>query len=293
MKDLALLVPVYASFLVLSGCFGSQRFSLSSLANHVEIIAHRGASHLAPENTLASVELAWQLGADAVEVDVHLTADRRIVAIHDPSTGRTADRRLHVARTASGRLRHLDVGRHKNEQFAGEAIPFLEEVLATVPPGRQLFIEIKCGPEILPTLEPILTDSGKRSQVAMIGFELNTMAQAKEAMSDIPVHWLCDTILWAPYSGSLARKAKARGVDALNVQHMGITPGFIACVKQAGLKLYTWTVDNPADAIRLKVLGVDGITTNRPGWLRSRIMRPSMLVEGGDASQTEEAVPAS
>ena len=145
-----MFTPMYASFLVASGRIRRRRLRFSDLAGHIKIIAHRGASHLAPENTLASVELAWRLGADAVEVDVRLTRDGRIVAIHDPTTDRTAGIHLEVAATHSSHLRRLDVGRYKHPRFAGERIPYLEEVLQTVPPGRQLFVEIKCGPQILP-----------------------------------------------------------------------------------------------------------------------------------------------
>ena len=145
MNELALSLSVCSSFEVVSGRVRSPRPHLSNLVERVKIIAHRGASHLAPENTLASVNLAWELGADAVEVDVHLTGDGRIVAIHDTTTGRTGGTQLEVAQTYSRHLRRLDVGRHKNHDFAGEPIPFLGEVLDTIPPGRHLFIEIKCG----------------------------------------------------------------------------------------------------------------------------------------------------
>jgi glycerophosphoryl diester phosphodiesterase len=241
-----------------------------SLAEHVDIIAHRGASHYAPENTLASVELAWKLGADAVEVDVHLTKDNRIVAIHDPTTGRTAGTHLEVAATPSASLRRLDVGRHKHPAFAGQTIPFLEEVLDTVPAGRLLFIEIKCGPEILPLLEGIVTRSGKRAQVVLIGFGLDTMREAKQRMPEVPAYWLRDKRPGLPHLRRLAKKAKVNGIDGLDVHWSGVTPRFASAVKQAGLKLYAWTVDNPAEAIRLKALGVDGITTNRPDLVLNR-----------------------
>ena len=249
----------------------SRRLGLAGSGGQAKIIAHRGASHLAPENTLASVELAWRMGADAVEVDVHLTRDHRIVAIHDPTTGRTAGTHLEVAATHSRRLRRLDVGRHKHPDFAGEPIPFLEEVLETVPPDRHLFVEIKCGPEILPALHDTIANSGKWSQVALIGFDLATMRMAKQTMPDVPAHWLCDKRILVPYSRLLVRRAKTHGIDGLDVHWSGITRRFVRAVKAAGLKLYTWTVDDPIDAIRLRALGIDGITTNRPGWLRSRI----------------------
>lgn len=264
------LAPMYASFLVASDRVRRRRANPGKAVEPIQVIAHRGASHLAPENTLASVKLAWRLGADAVEVDVHLTQDRRIVAIHDPTTDRTAGISLDVATTDSTLLRKLDVGSHKHPKFAGERIPYLEEVLETVPPGRQLFIEIKCGPDVLLPLAEIVAASGKRSQIVLIGFDLDTMSAAKKLMPDIPAYWLRDKCVLRSYSGSLAAKAKAGGLDGLDVHWSGVTRRFVRAVKAAGLKLYIWTVDAPAQTLRCKAIGADGVTTNRPGRLRDR-----------------------
>lgn len=262
---------MYASLLLASGRIRPRRLNLTDLAGHMQIIAHRGASHLAPENTLASVELAWQQGADAVEVDVRLTRDRRIVAIHDPTTDRTAGTHLEVAATSAAHLRRLDVGRYKHPRFTGQRIPYLEEVLQTVPPDRQLFVEIKCGPEILPRLTETITRSGKRDQIVLIGFDLGTITAAKRLMPDVPACRLCDKRILRSYGDSLARRAKADGLDGLDVHWSGVTRRFVRAVKAAGLRLYIWTVDDPIQAARLKAMGADGITTNRPGRLRTRM----------------------
>ena len=261
---------MYASLRVASGRLRPRWLNPGDLGEHFKIIAHRGASDLAPENTLAAAELAWRLGADAVEVDVRLTRDKRIVVIHDETTDRTAGRHLEVATTDSSQLGLLDVGRHKHPKFAGERIPYLEEVLETVPPDRQLFVEIKCGPEIVAPLVDTITDSGKRSQVVIIGFDLETVRAAKAALPDAPTHWLCDKRVFASYERSIAEQAKAGGVDGLDVHWTGLTRRFIRAVKAAGLKLYVWTVDDPAQALHLAAMGVDGITTNRPDRLRRR-----------------------
>ena len=118
MKDLIFCGLICSVFFGLAGC----------VAQDVEIIAHRGASHLAPETTLASVMLGWQKNAD-VEIDVHLTKDNRIVVIHDETTKSTAEVELKVSETTAKELRQLDVGKYKGKEFAGEPIPFLEEVL--------------------------------------------------------------------------------------------------------------------------------------------------------------------
>ncbi len=277
---MTLFAPMYASFLVASGRLRPRRPNLGDSAEHLMVIAHRGASHLAPENTLASVELAWRLGADAVEADGRLTRDGRIVVIHDETTDRTAGRHLEVATTSSSQLRLLDVGRHKHPKFAGERIPYLEEVLQTVPPGRQLFVEIKCGREILPPLVEIISCSGKRSQVVIIGFDLCIVRAAKAALPDVPAYWLRDKRVLVSYERSIAETAKAGGVDGLDVHWSGLTGRFIRAVKAAGLRLFIWTVDDPIQALRLKAMGADGITTNRPGLLRRRL-QPLECTSGG------------
>src|SRR5262249_38764427 len=99
----------------------------------MEIIAHRGASHDAPENTLAAMRLAWAQGADAIECDVHLARDGELVVVHDPDARRTTGVALEVARASVAELQQLDAGRWKDARFAGEKIPTLDEVLALVP----------------------------------------------------------------------------------------------------------------------------------------------------------------
>ena len=124
----------------------------SSLA--VQIIGHRGASHDAPENTLSAFKLGYQQHADAVELDIYLTGDGKIAVLHDGDTLRISGVSNCVAQTSFEDLRKLEVGqwgKWTNKAYS-EKIPSLEEVLPLIPEGKRLFIEIKCGPEILPRL---------------------------------------------------------------------------------------------------------------------------------------------
>ena len=266
MKGIKGLAVVMAVSFVVAGC-----------SSQVEIIAHRGASYLAPENTVASANLAWDKQADAVEVDVYLSQDGRIVVIHDKTTKRTGGVELEVAKSTAGRLRQLDVGSFKSEAYAGERIPLLEEVIATVPPKRQLFVEIKCAADVLAPLEKTIDASGKRDQIVIIAFDQDTIKAAKKQMPDIPAYWLVgtrkdkETEEWIPHSASLIDELVGTEVDGLNVHWAGVTKEFAQAVRSAGLGLYVWTVDDPAEATRLVKLGVQGITTNRPGWLRGQL----------------------
>jgi glycerophosphoryl diester phosphodiesterase len=253
----------------------------------MEIVAHRGASHLAPENTVAAAHLAWRKRADAVEVDVHLSQDGRLVVIHDGSTKRTAGVELEVAETSAERLRELDVGSFKDEAFAGERIALLEEIVATVPDNRRLFVEIKCGPEAVSPLENIIEASGKRERMVIIGFDFETVKAAKRLMPDVPTYRLVgtrkdeETDAWIPHDPKLADEVASSGLDGLNVHWAGVTAEFAGRVHALGLGLYVWTVDDAAEARRLAKLGVAGITTNRPGWLRRRLYGVGALLPAG------------
>ncbi|MCX7718405.1 MAG: glycerophosphodiester phosphodiesterase [Candidatus Sumerlaeaceae bacterium] len=234
------------------------------------VVAHRGFSHVAPENTMIAMRQAWQAGADAVELDVHLSADGRVVVIHDEDTSRTAGVALKVAETSASRLRELDVGSWKGPQFARERIPFLEEVLVALPEGSRAFIEIKSGPQTIAPIRQIIERSGKATQVTLIGFNLEVMSQAKRAMPNQPVFWLRSTVFDEATSKPLAhahewvRQAKERGLDGLDVHFRGLDQSFAQAVRAAGMELHAWTVNNPAEADRLATMGVDSITTDRP-----------------------------
>ena len=247
----------------------------------MDLIAHRGASHEAPENTLAAVRLAWAQSADAVEVDVRQTRDGHIVVIHDAQTRRTAGVTRRVRAQTLEELRALDVGRWQHPRFVGERVPTLAEVLDTIPPGKRLFVEIKCGPECLPQFVDAMKRSGKApSQVVPIGFDLTTMKLVKWALPEWEVAWVQGFRRnwrggWTPTAEKLIAQAKEAGLDALDVGGRGpVNRIFTAKVHAAGLNLYIWTVDAPAKASRLAAAGVDGITTNRPGWLREKLARP-------------------
>jgi glycerophosphoryl diester phosphodiesterase len=246
----------------------------------VDIIAHRGASHDAPENTVAALRLGYEQGADAGECDIHLTKDGRIVVIHDADTARVSGHKQPVAAQTLAELRTRDTGqwgKWKGSAFA-EKVPELSEVLALVPAGKRLFIETKVGVEVLPELERVIRASGlNAAQLPLITFDLEVARAAKQRL---PAHEVC-WIVGYPSEGSapaiedLISRAKAAGLDGLDLNfRYPIDAGFVQKVRAAGLKLYTWTVDDPAVARAEAVAGVNGITTNRPGWLRQQLATP-------------------
>lgn len=244
-----------------------------------EIIAHRGASYSAPENTLPAVLLGWESGADAVEIDIHRTLDGRIVAIHDKDTMRVTGREGLVAQLSWAQLQLLDAGAWKGPQWRGTRIPTLDQVLDTVPPGRTLVVEIKCPIGVLPELERVLDASGKRDQAMLIAFDFETIVEAKRLMPDLRSYWLFgfSSSEAARYNiagpESLLERVSEAGLDGLDVRHDGPwVEGLSRSLADLGKTLYVYTVNDPGQARWLRDIGVTGITTDRPGFLREALM---------------------
>ena len=244
-----------------------------------EIIAHRGASHDAPENTLASVNLAWQRNARSVEIDVYLSRDKQVVVYHDKTTKRIGGRDRAVKDQTLEELRQLDVGSWKNPEFKGEQIPTLDDVLETVPAGSHLFIEIKAGVEIVPYVAEMLHQwRPAHRRAVVIAFSFDVATSMKRAMPGIPVYWLVSFEQskqdgrWQPDVDSVIRKTKEAGLDGLDTNYTPLlTRELVARVHAEGLGYYVWTVNDPADARTLREIGIDGITTDRPAWLRQQM----------------------
>jgi len=231
----------------------------------VEVIAHRGFSAKAPENSVAAFELAWQHGADACELDIHLTADQQIVVIHDKDTKRTHPGENKVI--AASTLAELP------------PIPTLAQALATMPKERgRFFIEIKCGPEVIPALTKELELWKPRSQqLAIISFNREACALAKKAMPHIPVFQLAGgkdkekqprTDL-----AQLIAQAQSDKLDGLDLgSDWPWSEAMVQQIRAAGLGVFVWTINKPDQAHSLDKLGVDGITTDDPVMVRASVM---------------------
>jgi len=264
----------FTTFFVVAGMTG-----FASDGFGAEIIAHRGASHDAPENTMASVNLAWSRNTDAVEIDIYLSRDGSIVVIHDETTKRYGGPDKKVVSQTLSELKKLDVGRWKDEKWVGERIPTLAEVLETIPEGKRLFIEVKCGPEIVPELKRVLDKAAKKpAQTAVISFSLSAVREVKKALPKLEVSWLSafkkdeTTGKYTPSAESLIKTATGAGLDGVDLRDSPvITPELVKQVKDAGLSFYVWTINSAQAARRLEKCGVDGITTDRPQWLRKQL----------------------
>ena len=245
----------------------------------VQLIAHRGESHDAPENTLSAVSLAWERGATVVEVDVHATADHKICVIHDRSALRTTGKDLLVRKSTLTELQKLDAGSWKGEKWAGEKIPALEEVLETVPVHGKLVVEIKSGPGILDRLRIVLEESGLRNeQIEIIAFDLMTLAEAKRLMPQRRMFWVIESgPLWRQYATGMHPKAVITKLGELGMDGIAIgdsrhlTKKYVQEFVAAGMPVYVWTVNDPVRAAELLEYGVDGITSDRTAWMKEAL----------------------
>jgi len=255
--------------------------TLSSVSA-VEIIAHRGASADAPENTLPAMELAWKQGADAIETDIWLSSDGKLIIFHDANTKRyEADASIAPRKISALTLEEaqkLDVGALKGAEFKGTRIPTLESILGTIPKGKRAVLELKAGPEVVPEFARVLkTVARPVRETSVISFNYETLRASKHALPELE-HYLLADYKKDPKTGELPElaplieRAKAARFDGLDLQFgWPLTKEFVAQIKAAGLKLITWTVDDETVAQRLADAGVDGITTNKPAWLRSHV----------------------
>ncbi len=226
-----------------------------------------------PENTLAAFRLAFEQGADGIEGDFYLTRDGQIVCIHDSNTERTGDKMLDVLTSTLEELRQVDVGSKKDKKFAGEKIPTLSEVLAVVPKGKEIYIEIKCGPEILPALKRDLAKAKlEPAQVAIISFGHNVIAAARKELPELRAFHIVgfnhkkDTGELQPALADVVERlnaAHASGLDAGGPADF-FTSQTVRTVRDAGFEFHSWTINDEPTARLLQQLGVDSITTNRP-----------------------------
>jgi glycerophosphoryl diester phosphodiesterase len=246
------------------------------MSSRPRLIAHRGESYDAPENTLAAFDLAWERGCDAIELDVHQTADGHVVVCHDHDTLRTGGVKHVIAQTSLAELHRLDVGAWKATPFVDQRMPTLDEVLIRVPAGKGVFVEIKSGVEIVDAVATILEEH-EGLDVTVIAFNSDVVRAMKQRQPNRKVLWLVSprydktTGQWSPTTAEMIAIAKSAGADGLDIDQRFPVEEMVADAHAAGLSLYVWTVDDPAHTRALIAAGVDGVTTNRAAWMRQQL----------------------
>lgn len=235
------------------------------------VIAHRGASGHAPENTIAAFRRAVELGAGFIETDLHLTRDAKFVAIHDATLERTTNGHGAVHNATLEDLRKLDAGQWYDREFAGEKIPTLEEVLQFSKDNDVVFyLEVKYDVAwgMHHTLVAAIRKAENAARTVVISFDPSTISAVRRVDPSIMVGLLVDDSDQAARP-DLVKTAQDAGARQLCIQASILTPEFVDRAHGADLQAVVWTI-NEAEQMRAAVrTGVDGIMTDLPDRLRA------------------------
>ncbi len=239
------------------------------------VVAHRGNSSVAPQNTLAAFEAAWRAGADAIELDVQLTAGGDVVVIHDETVDATTSGSGAVAELDRAAIRALDAGSWFSPAFAGQRVPTFAEVIDFLQrrPGIDLLLEIKgswTAEQVRRVTGPIRF-AGVADRVVGQSFWPETVAALRDAdpglRRGLLVASLGDDVL-----------ARCAELDVVTCNPLGTLlvedPGLVGRLHEDGRQVSVWTLNEPSHWAAAVDLGVDGIITDRPdrlaGWLAAR-----------------------
>lgn len=226
------------------------------------LYAHRGASAEAPENTMAAFRRALAVGADGIELDVHLSADGVPVVVHDETLERTTDGAGPVSARSLAGLASLDAGGWFAPEFSGEGLPTLAEVLRLLAGRLRLNLEVKDARAGLAVLD--LLRHFPQTDAVLSSFDHSLLARLRRVAPDLPLAMLVAAGDW---HRTLAKAASLRAC-AFHPHVDLISRPLLAACRRLDLPVYVWTVDDPDVARSLARIGVAGLFTNDPAGLR-------------------------
>jgi glycerophosphoryl diester phosphodiesterase len=238
----------------------------NGMMRHWMRIAHRGASGIAPENTLAAFSKAIEIGVDGVELDVHGTADGEVVVMHDASLDRTTDGTGAIKMLTLDQIKRADAGAWFGSQFAGERVPTLAESLDLIKGQAITVLEIK-DKMIAAAVVSVIHQMQATDEVFVISFHPSILVEIRALDSRIPTGLLIGGGLNGVarrYAIHCVHQMSEIGCSTLNVSHNMVTAEFAYQVRRRGVNLWTWTVDDSERMRALIDFGVDGITSNYP-----------------------------
>lgn len=228
------------------------------------VVAHRGNSAHAPENTLVAAREAFDLGADVVEIDVRRSADGHLVLLHDATFQRTAGQPRRPEEMTLAEIKQLDVGRWKGERYQGEAVPTLAEMLDLAKGRGSLLMDLK-QTGLTADIARLVIESGMEDQVLLGPWTVAEATEARRHLPHTPIVLIGSIPVQRP--ATWFRDLLTAGVRGFNAAHGTITPEFAREAARRGMAVYAWTVNDPADMARLAALGVTGILTDDPALL--------------------------
>lgn len=226
-------------------------------------IAHRGASGIAPENTLTAFKKASEIGVDAVELDLHGTADGEIVVIHDASLDRTTNMSGLIKQTTLKTIKRADAGAWFNPEFEGEQVPTLAEALTCITSSAIAVLEIK-DDTIAEAVVQKIREMDLLELTVIISFHASVLKTVRTLEPRIPTGWLIGSSNGYTHPIQLCQQLGLIGSSLLNVNHQLITDEFAYEVRRRGIALWCWTVDDIERMRQMSAFGVQGITSNYP-----------------------------
>lgn len=235
--------------------------------NNIINFAHRGASAVCPENTMAAFRKSLTLGATGIETDVQMTKDGGLVLIHDEELNRTTDGTGYIKDKTLQEVLEVDAGSWLGAEFKGEKIPTLEDLLDLLQ-GRDtiLNIELKNGLFLYPGMEEkviaTVRDFHMSERVILSSFNHYSLAYCKSIAPDILTGILYGEGLYRPWDYAASLKA-----DALHATHYAVLPEFVAEATKHGIDYHPFTVNDPERMKYLIAAGVAGIITDYPDLL--------------------------
>lgn len=227
----------------------------------MRVIAHRGASGYAPENTRAAFEKAIAMGADAIETDVRLTVEGALVLVHDATVTRTTDGRGPVGDHTLAELRALDAGSWFDPAFAGERVPTLAELIEDFVPRIPVVLEIKDQAATAPTITAIRA-AGIENRVEVTSFLWPAVTEARRLAPELVVGFLTPE-----FDADIIRRCVRRGLAQVCPHVDTLTEELVAEAHDADLTVRAHGVSRREQVDRLFVTGADGATVNWPDWI--------------------------
>lgn len=227
--------------------------------------AHRGFSGKFPENTMLAFRKAVEIGADGIELDVHLSKDGELVIIHDEKIDRTTDGEGFVADYTYDELLKFDASAGFKGVYGVNKIPTLREYFEFIKPvdGFLTNIELKTDKNEYPGIElktaDLIAEFGLQNRIIISSFNHYSVLRFKEIMPEMKCGFLYDCRIAAA-----GEYAKSRGVDCVHPSYTGLTEENVPEIKSNGIEINTWTVNSPDEVKRLYNLGVDSVIGNYP-----------------------------
>lgn len=233
------------------------------------IISHRGASGYAPENTLASMKMALEMGCEAMEFDVQLTKDNQMIVCHDFTVDRTTNGTGEVKDLTLAEIKSLDAGSWFSKEFAGERIPTLDEVLDLVPNDLLLHIEIKKTATDKRNIEKMLYDYlvryNRLSTSLISSFNHSSVLEIKKLDNQLNIAIALEADLIEPLKYIEGNNLP---IYSFHPCYDYVTADMIKQLHDHNIKVNCWTVNSKEVALSLKEMGVDSVFSNYPDLLK-------------------------